>query len=132
MKITGNFTNVESIMIFETKLVGGAEKSKPSDEKQNAEKRTAIAKITGLFTLTPSAAPTATGTAEMHAPNMKEASISPAIRVLTVMGQEISRSSVFICVSEGIITGETEVEVKNKVIAISPGIRNAAGKFLPM
>jgi hypothetical protein len=132
MKITGNFTNVESIMMLETKLVGGVEKSKPSEEKQNAARRIAASNMTGLFTPTPSATPTATGTAEMQTPKMKLARISPSIRVLTVMGQEISRSSVLICVSHGMITGETEVAVKKRVMAISPGMRNAAGKSRPM
>jgi phage terminase large subunit-like protein len=48
------------------------------------------------------------------------------------MGQEMSRSSVLICVSHGAITGETEVDVKNMVIATNPGMRNAAGKSRPM
>ena len=131
-KITGNFTNVDSIMMSDTKFVGCEEKSKPRHEKQNADRSTAMAKISGVFTQTPIATPTAMGTAEMHAPKMKEAIISPNIIVLTVMGQEMSRSSVLICVSHGAITGETEVDVKNMVIATNPGMRNAAGKSRPM
>jgi len=130
IKMSGNFTSVDSIMTFDTRSVGIVENRSPREEKENAPMTIAILRMTGALTQTPNARPMMTGTIEMTSPNKNDASISPSIIVLTVRGHETSLSSVFICVSHGAITGDTEVEVKNRVIAISPGIRNSGDSFL--
>ena len=71
--------------------------------------------------------PTATGIVDMNRPKMTEASTSPKIIVVTVTGAEISLSSVLIRVSQGAITGTTDVEVEKTAIPSMPGIRKSKG-----
>jgi hypothetical protein len=46
------------------------------------------------------------------------------------MGYVISLSKVFICDSQGVITGDTEVAVKSMVMPMSPDMRKDVDKFL--
>jgi hypothetical protein len=74
------------------RLVGGMEKTLPSEAKQRAARITARANMTGLDTVIPSARPIMTGTNEIAIPKAKEAKTFPAIMVSNLTGQDIRRA----------------------------------------
>lgn len=76
--------------------------------------------------------PTISGIREIPIPKIKEANISPRRIVEMEIGQDANLSKVFICVSHGVITGETEVDVNKIVIPSKPDIRKLVGIFLPI
>ena len=73
-----------------------------------------------------------TGIIEIATPKMKDENISPKRIAQNEIGQHTSLSKVFERVSQGIMEGPTEVEVKNTVILINPGINSFRGIFLPI
>jgi len=132
MNINGNFIIDESIITLLGRLVGVAEKISPNEEKQKAARTIDNAKITGKATVIPNINPIMIGTVVIKTPKIKEASISPKMIVGMVTGQDINLSSVFACVSHGIIAGEIAVEVKKRVIPSSPGIKKLRLSSLPI
>ncbi len=119
---TGNFTTEASILIVAGVLVGGIEKTLPREAKQKAARITATAKMNGLDIVTPRKKPRTSVTIEIAIPKVKEARISPRMIVSNLSGQDISRSSVLACVSQGATIGDIEVAVKKRIIPKSPGI----------
>ena len=75
--------------------------------------------------------PIARGTKEIITPKMTPASISPKRIEERVTGDTRSFSYVFALLSQGVIRGPTEDEVKNRVIAIRPGARINGVVFFP-
>lgn len=67
----------------------------------------------------------------MTTPKSKEANTSPKMIAGIDIGADISLSRVFILVSQGAITGTTEVAVKKRVIPTKPGTKKLIGMFLP-
>jgi hypothetical protein len=114
------------------RLVGGMEKTLPSEAKQRAARITARANMTGLDTVTPRAIPMMMGTSEIAVPKAKEAKIFPAIMVSNLIGQDIRRSKVLACASQGTTIGDIEVAVKNRIMPRSPGIMKSTDMCLPM
>ena len=133
MNINGNFMNVDSIITLAGVSVGGEESNIPNAEKQKVANGIPIIKATGLAISPPRRnMPTDNGTIDISIPKTKDAIMSPSRIVLNDTGAETNRSSVFILVSEGAITGPTEVAVKKTVMPTIPGIRNSIGRSLPI
>jgi hypothetical protein len=131
MNINGNLTNVEIIITLDGTLVGGVEKRTPSDEKQKAAITMDVAKIRGLMMPIPISNPKASGTIEMATPKTKDAKTSPRRIAESETGAETNLSSVLMLPSQGVITGDTEVVVKKRVMLSKLDIRNSMGMFLP-
>lgn len=125
-------TRVESIITFAGTSVGGVERIAAKEEKQRAAIKIPIIRVNGCIILAPIRRPMIIGTMEMRIPKRKEASTSPKIIAATEMGADTSLSKVFILVSQGVITGTTEVAVKKRVMPIMLGTRNPVGTFLPI
>jgi len=128
----GNFTKVVSIITFDGTSLGGEESINPNDEKQNEASTMQSDNIRGSVTQTPAANPAKRGTVETAIPKMKDASTSPKIMAEIEMGVDTSLSNVFIRVSQGAITGLTEVAVKKRDIESIPGTRKFRATSLPM
>jgi hypothetical protein len=88
--------------------------------------------MTGLDMVTPRASPMMIGMSEIAVPKAKEAKTSPTIIVSSLTGQDIRRSSVLACASQGTTIGEIEVAVKKRIIPRNPGIMKLRVMFLPM
>ncbi len=86
----------------------------------------ATVKTSGSIICAPTATAIITGTMERITPVMADASMSPKRIVQTATGQEISRSSVLACVSQGKVIGAIAEQVKKTDMDISPGISNTA------
>jgi hypothetical protein len=114
------------------RLVGGMEKTLPNEAKQRDAKIIARAKITGFDTVTPRARPITIVTSEIAVPKTKEASTSPKIIASSLTGQDINRSRVLACASQGTTIGEIEVAVKKRITPRSPGIMKSIVMCLPM
>jgi len=114
------------------RLVGGMEKTLPSEAKQRDARITASAKINGFDTVTPRARPIMIVTSEIAIPKIKEASTSPKIIASSLTGQDINRSRVLACASQGTTIGEMEVAVKKRIIPRSPGIMKSTDRCLPI
>jgi hypothetical protein len=71
----------------------------------------------------PSIRPIISATKVTAIPNTEDAIKSPRMMASGDIGQETSRSKVFACPSQGNMTGETAVDVKNNVIPSSPDIK---------
>lgn len=133
MKIKGNLISVESIITLEGLSVGGAESKLPNVEKQNAERSIPKTKTMGWVSIVPKKTiPKNSGIAEKTTPKAKPAKISPKRMAGIEMGVEISRSNVFILVSQGTMIGATEEAVEKSVIPIKPGIREEGDTLRPM
>jgi len=132
MNISGNLTRFEIIITLDGTLVGGVEKRIPSDEKQKAAIKIDTAKMSGLRMVAPISNPKASGTIEIVIPKMKDAKMSPRRIAESEIGAEINLSSVFMLPSQGAITGDTDVVVKNRVMLSNPAIRKLIGMLLPM
>lgn len=130
MNTSGNLTSDETIITLEGTLVGGVASRRPKAEKHKEAKIIPKTNIIGWNILTPRIKPISTGTSDIKVPKITDASISPRIKVDMEMGQDINLSRVFICDSQGVITGDTEVAVKSMVIPIRPATRKSIGKFL--
>jgi len=131
--INGNFTNVDSIMTLEGVSLGGEDSSIPNAEKQKVANGMPTIKAIGLAIAPPMRnTPTHKGTIDISNPKTKDAIMSPRSIALNGTGAETSRSNVFILVSQGAITGPTDVEVKKRVMPVMPGTRNSIGSSLPM
>jgi hypothetical protein len=89
------------------------------------------AKINGLKILTPVRRPKATGINEITIPKRNEARTSPRRIAGTETGAEISFSRVLILPSQGRITGDTAVAVKNIVMLSNPDIMTSLVMDLP-
>jgi len=94
MKTSGNLTSDEIIMMLEGALDGGEDNIKPKDEKQTPPRSNPNIRIIGFVICVPIASPMAIGSIAIKIPNIKEASISPKIRVVMDMGQDINLSNV--------------------------------------
>ena len=132
MKTRGNLTREDNIITVAGVSEGGDDRRAPRDEKQNEEIKIPKSMIGRLTKETPANMPTTTGIVDMNRPKMAEASTSPQIIVVTVTGAEINLSSVLIRVSQGAITGTTDVEVKKTAIPSMPGIRKSKGSSRPI
>jgi len=75
--------------------------------------------------------PVKRGTREIIIPKITPASISPRRIEVRERGDARSLSYVFAFLSQGVIKGPTEEEVKNKVILIRPGTRTSGTISLP-
>lgn len=131
IKSIGNFTRDVSIITVLGSLVGAEQNISPSEEKQKAARTIPRVKIRGCEIDTPRARPIKTGIREMSNPKIKDANISPRMMVGMVRGQDINLSRVSAWVSQGVTMGDIEVEVKNKTIARSPGIRKSMDSLRP-
>jgi hypothetical protein len=132
MNTIGNFTTEAIMLIVAGRSVGGIEKTGPRDAKQKAARITARAKMRGLAIVIPRKRPRMMGTSEIPNPKANEARISPTMMISNLTGQDMSRSSVLDCVSQGITIGDTEVAVKKRTIPSSPGIMKSTDNCLPM
>jgi len=117
-------------MTLEGTLVGGVASRRPKAEKHKEAKIIPKTNIIGCNILTPRTTPISTGTSDINVPKITDASISPMIRADIEMGQDINLSRVFICDSQGVITGDTEVAVNSMVIPIRPATRKSMGRSL--
>lgn len=132
MKTNGNLTSEKSIITVAGVSEGGADRRAPREEKQK-EDNTMLSNIIGkLITGVPANKPTATGTVDINSPKIAEANMSPKIIVATVTGAETNRSKVFMRVSQGAITGTTDVEVKKTLMPNMPGTRKLRERFRPI
>ena len=132
MKMMRSLTAPLTICTVEGMLVGGMEKTLPSEEKQKAARMTDREKMKGCDTPIPRARPRMMGTSEIASPKPEEARISPRMMVSSLTGQDMSRSSVLAWASQGVTTGEMLVAVKNRIIPRSPGIRKSIVRCRPM
>ena len=132
MKTRENLTKEDNIITIAGVSEGEDDRRAPRDEKQNEEIKIPKSMIGRLTKEALANMPTATGIVDMNRPKMAEASTSPQIIVVTVTGAEINLSSVLIRVSQGAITGTTDVEVKKTTIPSMPGIRKSKGNSRPI
>jgi hypothetical protein len=132
MKTRGNFTREESIMVVAGELEGGNDSNNASEEKQKAARMILSTTIKGCTMLTPAPSPTTTGTIEIATPKIMEARASPKMIAQTATGHDASLSRVRAWVSQGAITGDTALAVKNTVIPSMPGMRDSIDISLPM
>jgi len=89
------------------------------------------AKMKGLKIRTPDSKPKAIGTKEIATPKMNDARTSPSRIAGMETGAEISLSRVLMLPSQGRITGDTAVAVKNNVMLSKPEIMTSRGIDLP-
>ncbi len=82
--------------------------------------------------LAPVISPINIGTKEMTIPKITDESMSPRRIVHIATGQDASRSRVLAWVSQGAITGDTAVAVKNTAIPSRPGIKELTDICLPI
>jgi hypothetical protein len=68
----------------------------------------------------------------MPRPKTKEASMSPRMMVSVLIGQDINRSSVLACASQGTTIGDIAVAVKKRIMPNKPGIIKSIVRFLPI
>jgi hypothetical protein len=127
---SGNRTRDEIIITLDGALDGGEDNIKPNDEKQAAAIIIPKIKMTGWIMFTPIAKPMPMGNRGIIIPNKKDANMSPNNRVVMEIGADINLSKVCNWASQGAITGETAVAVKNTVIPIRPEIRKSTDIFL--
>jgi hypothetical protein len=132
MNTTGNFTTEAIMLTVAGRLVGGMEKTVPKEAKQRAARITAMAKMRELDIVIPRKRPRMMGTKEIPTPKAKEARMSPIIMVSILTGQDIKRSSVRACASQGTTMGDIEVAVKKRTIPRSPGIMKSTDRCLPI
>ncbi|BDZ68224.1 hypothetical protein GCM10025860_16720 [Methanobacterium ferruginis] len=81
-------------MTLEGALDGGEDNIKPNDEKQAAARNIPNKKMMGWIIFTPMAKPITMGNMGITIPNKKDASISPKIRVVMDIGEDINLSRV--------------------------------------
>jgi hypothetical protein len=113
-------------------FVGGIENILPKEAKHNAASIIPTVKTKGLDTVIPRARPMITTTSEMPRPKTKEASMSPRMMVSVLIGQDINRSSVLACASQGTTIGDIAVAVKKRIMPNKPGIIKSIVRFLPI
>ena len=114
------------------RLVGGIEKTTPSEAKQRDARIIARLKTNTPDMVTPRKRPRITGTSEITIPKVNDASTSPMMIVSSRIGQDIRRSRVLDCASQGTTIGDIEVAVKKRIIPKSPGIIKSIENCLPM
>ena len=131
MNMSGNFMMVLSIMEYCGALAGGEEIMSDAVEKQIEPRIIATASISGFTMVAPTASAMMIGMMDMIMPVSIEASISPRRIVQTATGQEISRSSVLACVSQGKVIGAMAEQLKKTDTAIRPGISDTAAILRP-
>lgn len=132
IKIRGNLMRVESIITFAGISVGGEDNRTPMAEKQKVARRIPTIKGKGWGIVTWRMNPIKRDITDTATPKRMEAIISPRRIPVREMGAAISLSKVFILVSQGAITGPTEVAEKKRVIPSRPGMRRLTGIFLPI
>ncbi len=122
MNIKGNLIRIVRIIVFAGVSVGGTERIKLKEEKENAANIMPGIKIKRFISLHSSRniIPNVKGTIENMHPKRKELHTFPKRIVLIEIGQVIKRSRVFCLVSHGKTTGPMEVDVKNSTIVIKP------------
>lgn len=81
-------------MTLDGALDGGEDNIKPNDEKQAAARNIPNMRMMGWSMFTPTAKPKAMGNMGIIIPNIKDASISPKIRVVIEIGADINLSRV--------------------------------------
>lgn len=131
MNMSGNFTKELIIWEYCGALAGGEEIMSDAVAKQIEPRIMATMSINGFTTEIPMAKAMIIGTMDMIIPVNIDASISPKRIVQTATGQEISRSSVLACVSQGKVIGAIAEQVKKTDIAIRPGISDTAAILRP-
>jgi hypothetical protein len=131
MNMSGNFTKELIIWEYCGALAGGEEIMSDAVAKQIEPRIMATTSINGFTTAIPMARAMIIGTMDMIIPVSIDASISPKRIVQTATGQEISRSSVLACVSQGKVIGAMAEQVKKTDIAIRPGISDTAAILRP-
>ncbi len=131
INIRGNFIKFDSIIIFDGLSVGGAEISKPREEKQNAANNVPIIRYKFTIFNPNKMIPINKIKPDIKIPNRKEAIMSPRIIAHKAMGAETNLSKVLIRVSQGAIIGEMAEEVKKSPIANKPGIKKLIDSCLP-
>jgi hypothetical protein len=131
IKIRGNLIMLCSIIILDGLSVGGAEISRPREEKQKAAIMVPATRLK-LIISTPSKTMLIIKIKKViNRPNIRDANISPRIIAHNVIGAETNLSKVFILVSQGAITGPMDETVTKSVIPSNPGIRKLKERFLP-
>ncbi len=131
MNISGNFMKELIIWEYCGALAGGEEIMSDAVAKQIEPRIMATTSINGFTMVVPTAKAMIIGTMDMIIPVSIDASISPKRIVQTATGQEISRSSVLACVSQGKVIGAIAEQVKKTDMDISPGISNTAAILRP-
>ena len=130
IKIRGNLIKLAKNIMSEGLSAAGAEIKVPRAEKQKAA--IIVPKIREkLITSTPSRITVAKRIKEVtKRPNKAEAKISPKIIDQREIGEEINLSNVFICVSQGTMTGVMAETAKNKAMPNKPETRKINGASL--
>ncbi len=112
--------------------VAGAESKTPKQEKQNPDKRIVPSKTVILFNPIDRKGIAKTERIKViPTPKRKPARISPKRINSRETGQLTNLSKVRILVSQGVIIGPTEEEVKKSARTITTGNRELKGIFLP-
>ena len=124
MNIKGNLIRIVKIIVEAGVSVGGTERIRLKEEKENAANKIPGIKIKRFnpFHNSKKMTPKSKGTVEKIQPKRNELHTFPSKMVLIEMGHVIKRSSVFCLVSQGNTTGPIDVEVRKRTIAINPEI----------
>jgi len=132
IKIKGNLTMLDIIIIFDGLSVGGAEITSPSDEKQKAASIVPTIKLKLIISIPSMTIPAKRIKKVIKRPNKSEAIISPKIMAHIVIGVETNLSKVLIRVSHGATTGPIDVTVTKSAIPNKPGIKKLKEKSFPI
>ncbi len=131
MNIKENLIRFDSIIISDGLSVGGADSSKPRDEKQKADRIVPMIKDKLIIFNPIRITPTNKIKLDIKRPNRTEAVTSPSIMAHKAIGAEISLSKVLMRVSHGAIIGDIAEEVKKIPMASKPGIKKTVDICLP-
>ena len=124
MNIKGNLIRIVKIIVEAGVSVGGTERIRLKEEKENAANKIPSIKIKRFipFHSSKKMTPKSKGTIEKIQPKRNELHTLPSKMVLMEIGHVIKRSRVFCLVSQGNTTGPIDVEVRKRTIVINPEI----------
>jgi len=132
IKTRGKRTILESIIMLEGLSVAGAESKIPKQEKQKPERMIVPSKIGIVFNPVDRKGMAKTERIKVIVtPKRKPARMSPKRINSREIGQLTNLSRVCVLVSQGVIIGPTEEEVKKSARTITIGNRELKGIFLP-
>lgn len=132
IKTRGKRTILENIIMLEGLSVAGAENKIPKQEKQNPERIIVPSRTAILFNPINKKGMAKTERVKVIAtPKRKPARISPKRINSREIGQLTNLSRVCVLVSQGVIIGPTEEEVKKSARTITIGNKELKGIFLP-
>ncbi len=132
MKIMGNFTRFASIITLDGLSVGGDERRMPKEEKQREATTIDERRAIGLKTvMSRRTAEISSATDDIAMPKANPAITPPSTIAQVETGVVSSFSSVLILVSQGVIIGPTDEDVKNTAMASIGAANMVPERFLP-